>query len=113
MNLLSNIFYYDIFILKPLGNFVFFNSTKWIINIEVVMSKNSYHVIAKVNGGWKVKRADAERATKTFATQKDAIEYGRSLSRSHATDLVIHGRDGRLSSKESYGNDPNPPRENR
>lgn len=77
------------------------------------MSRKSYHVIANVNGGWNVKRNDAERATRSFASQKDAIEYGRSISRSHATDLIIHGRDGRLSSKESYGNDPNPPRENR
>lgn len=75
------------------------------------MSRKSYHVIANVNGGWNVKRTDAERATRSFASQKDAIEYGRSISRSHATELVIHGRDGRLSSKESYGKDPNPPRE--
>lgn len=77
------------------------------------MSRKSYHVIANVNGGWNVKRTDAERATRSFDSQKEAIEYGRSISRSHATELVIHGRDGRLSSKESYGNDPNPPRESR
>lgn len=77
------------------------------------MSKKSYHVIANINGGWNVKRNDAERAAKSFASQKDAIEYARGISRTHATDLVIHGRDGRLSSIESYGNDSNPHRESR
>ncbi len=77
------------------------------------MSRNSYHVIANINGGWNVKRTDAERATRSFASQKDAIEYGRNISKSHATELVIHGEDGRLFSKESYGNDPNLSRENR
>lgn len=77
------------------------------------MLRKSYHVIANINGGWNVKRTDAERATRSFASQKDAIEYGRNISKSHSMDLVIHGRDGRLSSKEFYGNDPNPPRESR
>jgi len=72
------------------------------------MSKNSYHVIAKLDGGWNVKRSGAERATRSFATKKDAIQYGRGISKSHATELVIHGRNGRLTSKESYGRDPNP-----
>ncbi len=75
------------------------------------MSSKSYHVIANVNGGWNVKRTGAERATRSFASQKDAIKYGRTLSRSHATELVIHNRDGRLSSKESYAKDPNLSRE--
>lgn len=75
------------------------------------MSKNSYHVIAKVDGGWSVKRTGAERATRTFATQKDAITYGRNISRSHATELIVHRKDGRLSSKESFGKDPNPPKD--
>lgn len=69
------------------------------------MSKNSYHVIAKIDGGWSVKRTGAERATRTFATQKDAIAFGRNISRSHATELIVHRKDGRLSSKESFGED--------
>lgn len=76
------------------------------------MSRKSYHVIANVNGGWNVKRIDAERAARSFASQKEAIEYGRSLSRNQATELIIHGRDGRLTGKESFGKDSNPPREN-
>ena len=67
------------------------------------MSRKSYHVIANVNGGWNVKRIDAERATRSFATQKEAIEYGRNISKKLATVLVIHDSNGRLVYKESYG----------
>ncbi len=66
------------------------------------MSKDSYHVIANVNGGWNVQRAGAERATRSFATQKEAIAFGRVLSRNHETELIIHGSDGRLAGKESF-----------
>jgi len=45
------------------------------------MSRKSYHVIAKLDGRWNVKRAGAERAVKSFTTQKEAIEYGRDISR--------------------------------
>ena len=77
------------------------------------MSRNSYHIIANINGGWNVTRTGAERATRSFATQKDAIKYGRNISKSHATELIIHDSYGRLSSKETFGKDPNPPRESK
>ncbi|MGI8883061.1 MAG: DUF2188 domain-containing protein [Pyrinomonadaceae bacterium] len=77
------------------------------------MSRKSYHVIANINGGWNVKRVDAGRATRSFATQKEAIKYGRDISKSHATELVIHKRDGRFSSKESFGGAANPVRESK
>lgn len=75
------------------------------------MAKNSsYRVIASINGGWSVKRDGAERSAKTFDTQREAIKYGENLSRSHSSELVIHGRNGRVQRKDSYGKDPNPPK---
>lgn len=71
------------------------------------MSIKSYHIIANLKGGWNVIRTDAERATKSFATQKEAIEFGRSLSRNHDTELIIHERNGRLADKIFFGKDPN------
>ncbi len=64
-----------------------------------------YRVIVNIDGKWNVKRSDAKRATRLFATQKDAIEFGRNISKSHATELIIHSADGRVSSKESYASD--------
>ena len=67
------------------------------------------HVVP--NGkNWQVK---AEKATKNFSTQREAIDYAREIARKHNSELVIHGKDGRIRDKDSYGNDPCPPRDTR
>lgn len=66
------------------------------------MAKNTYHVIAKIDGGWGVKREGAGRASRTFDTQKDAIEYGKNISKNNGTNLVIHDRNGRPTNTRSY-----------
>lgn len=64
-------------------------------------------------GQWQVKRENAVRATKTFDTQKEAIVYGRNIAKHQKSELVIHDRHGRIRDKDSYGNDPCPPRDTR
>lgn len=59
---------------------------------------------------WVVRKTGAERASGTFETQHEAIERGRSLARNQATELYIHGRDGRIRDRESYSRDPFPPK---
>ena len=76
------------------------------------MAKKSYHVIAKPKGGWAVKKTGATRATRTFATKAEAIKCGRVISRSQSSELIIHGKDGRISQRNSYNNDPNPMSDN-
>lgn len=68
------------------------------------------HVVPN-NGQWQVKRQDSEKATKNFETQKQAIDYARSIAIKQQSELVIHGRDGRIRDKDSYGNDPCPPKD--
>ena len=68
------------------------------------------HVTPKGNQ-WQVKGAGNSRATKLFDTQKDAIEYGREIARNQQSELVIHGRNGQIRDKDSYGNDPCPPKD--
>ena len=72
------------------------------------MARKNYHVMAKVDGGWKVVRAGAGRASKIFATKSDAIKYGRNVSRNENSELVIHGIDGRLQQRTSFATDPIP-----
>ena len=68
------------------------------------------HVVPN-NGQWQVKRQGSEKATKNFETQKQAIDYARSIAIKQQGELVIHGRDGRIRDKDSYGNDPCPPKD--
>jgi hypothetical protein len=77
------------------------------------MAKNSYHVIAKSNGEWSVKRTGAERALRNFPTKKGAVTTARELvTKSGGGEIIIHEKDGRVSKRDSFSNDPNPPESN-
>ncbi len=76
------------------------------------MAKKDYHVVPnKDRGGWDVKREDADRASSHHERKSDAMDRGRELARDRRTELVEHGRDGRIQDSDSYGNDPVPPRD--
>ncbi|MYE36742.1 MAG: DUF2188 domain-containing protein [Rhodobacteraceae bacterium] len=70
---------------------------------------NSHHVVPNPKGGWDVKRGGASRASSHHDTKREAINSGRDLSRNQRTEFVIHNKDGRISGKDSHGNDPFPP----
>ena len=72
--------------------------------------KKTQQVVHKQNGGWNVKATRAKRATKHFKTKAPAIEYGRSIAKNQHTEFFNHGKDGKIQSRDSYGNDPFPPK---
>jgi uncharacterized protein YdaT len=74
------------------------------------MGKNQ-HVTKHPEGGWQVKGAGNEKATKITDTQKQAIGAAIEIAKHQKTEVVIHGTDGRIRDKDSYGNDPNPPKD--
>lgn len=65
-----------------------------------------HHVVPNEENGWCVKTDNAKKASKCFTTKKDAIDYGREVSKNQETELVIHNKDGKISQKDSHGNDP-------
>lgn len=65
-----------------------------------------HHVVPNPNGGWDIERDGAERVSAHRPTKAEAIEVGRNISRNQETELVIHNKDGRISQKDSHGNDP-------
>lgn len=76
------------------------------------MAKKNTHVVPRQDG-WAVKREGASRASKTFQTQSDAIKYAREQAKAAKSELFVHGRDGTIREKSSYGNDPMPPKDKR
>lgn len=70
------------------------------------------HVV-KRDTGWGVRGEGNSRDTSHHGTQAEAIDAGREIARNQGAEVVIHGRDGRIRDKDSYGNDPNPPRDRR
>lgn len=73
------------------------------------MATKSQHVVPREDG-WAVKAAGSTRVTKVFDTQRDAINAARRIAQNQRGELVVHGRDGRIREKRSYGSDPFPPR---
>lgn len=73
-------------------------------------SKKDIHVVPH-RDRWAVKREGVERPQSVHDTQREAIDTGRPIARRDETELVIHRPDGRIRDSDSYGNDPNPPRD--
>lgn len=72
------------------------------------MGKNQ-HVVPH-DGGWAVRGAGNERATSVHETQAAAIETARSIAQNQHSELLIHGRNGQIRERDSFGRDPFPPR---
>lgn len=73
------------------------------------MGKNQ-HVTYK-NGTWRVLGEGNSRATVNTRTKQEAVNIGRSIAKNQHSELVIHNKNGRISDKDSYGNDPCPPKD--
>jgi hypothetical protein len=73
------------------------------------MGKNQ-HVTPHPDGGWQVKGAGNSRATARTDTQADAIGRARDIARNQESEVVIHRPNGQIRDKDSYGNDPYPPK---
>lgn len=73
------------------------------------MGKNQ-HVTKHPSGLWQVKGAGNSKATARTATQKQAIEIARGIAKNQKSELIVHGINGQIRAKNSYGNDPYPPK---
>lgn len=73
------------------------------------MRKPAVHVTPRGGEGWSVRREGNQRATSIEPTQAAAEQVARQIARREHTELLIHGRDGRIRERDSYGNDPFPP----
>ncbi|MDW7669528.1 DUF2188 domain-containing protein [Anaerotalea alkaliphila] len=72
--------------------------------------QDTHHVVPNQDGGWDVKRGGGQKASHHTDTKADAERIARDVSRNQGTELVIHGKDGKIQSKDSHGNDPYPPK---
>jgi Uncharacterized protein conserved in bacteria (DUF2188) len=59
---------------------------------------------------WAVEREGGQRASSLHDTQAEAEKMGRETARREHVEFFLHGRDGRIRDRDSYGNDPFPPK---
>lgn len=75
------------------------------------MTKKSTHVVPNSDrGGWDIRQSGSQRSSGHFDTKREAEDRAREISRNQETELVIHNKNGRISRKDSHGNDPCPPK---
>ena len=68
------------------------------------MGKNQ-HVVSLGNR-WAVKEEGAAEPFAVFKTQSEAWEKAKSIARKERTEAFLHGRDGQIRERNTYGHDP-------
>ena len=73
------------------------------------MRKN-YHVTKRPDGNWQAIGEGNSRASCVTSTQEQARLKARDLAIKNHSEVLIHGVNGKIRAKDSYGNDPHPPK---
>ena len=76
------------------------------------MTKKDIHVV-RHGDSWATRKEGAARVGHTADTQQKAFEHAREQAKREGVEVVIHRPDGTIRNSNSYGNDPNPPKDNK
>lgn len=76
------------------------------------MSKRKVvHVTPHTEGGWQTKTEGAQRATSRHEKKAEAVAAGKQQAKNvDLGQIRIHGKDGKIQTEHTYGNDPHPPK---
>lgn len=77
----------------------------------IMGKKKGIHVVPDKSKGWRVKREGQDKPLSTHDKKDQAVSAGKDQAKKDKTELTIHNRDGKISDKDSYGNDPHPPKD--
>lgn len=73
------------------------------------MAKKNQHVVTH-NNGWAVRGEHNSKVTSIHNTQAEAIDRARSIAINQKSEVLVHGTNGQIRERNSYGNDPYPPK---
>lgn len=73
------------------------------------MGKNQW--VSPKGKQWSVKGEGNKKATKLVDTQAEAVKIAKAIAKNQESEVIVQGKKGQIRSKDSYGNDPNPPRD--
>lgn len=76
------------------------------------MSKKNIHTVFNSDRHmWETKLEKKETPISSSHTKENAMEKSVRLAKKLEVEHVIHNKDGKISDKDSYGNDPFPPKD--
>lgn len=73
------------------------------------MAKKAPVHVTTHKDGWAVTREGNKRPSSVHRTQKEAVEAGRTAAQRDKTELIVHGKDGHIRQKNTYGTDAERP----
>lgn len=73
-------------------------------------NRRNLHVVPR-ESGWAVKREGADRASSMHRTQTAATNQAARVAKRERGEVIIHRPDNVIRDRDSYGNDPFPPRD--
>lgn len=73
------------------------------------MAKKNIHVVPH-DKNWAVRSEGSEKVSKVTTTQKEAIEIAKQQAKNNSGEVFIHGTDGKIRERNTYGEDPFPPK---
>lgn len=76
------------------------------------MAKKNIHTVPYENK-WAVKREGEAEPISTHRTKSVAMDKGAAEAKKAQVEHVIHGKDGKIQDKDSYGSDNCPPKDTR
>jgi hypothetical protein len=74
------------------------------------MTKKDLHVVPR-DSGWAVQKEGGQKATSLHRTQTEATSAAREQAIREKVEVVIHRPTGQIRNSNSYGKDPNPPKD--
>jgi hypothetical protein len=73
------------------------------------MGKNQW--VSPRGKKWAVRGEGNSRATKLCDTRAEAAACARKIAKNQKSERIVQKRNGQIASKDSYGNDPCPPKD--
>lgn len=73
--------------------------------------KPNVWVVHRPDDTWGVTREGGQKPSHVTSTQREANEIAREIAQNNGVDRITQGTDGRIVSHDSFGNDPNPPKD--
>jgi hypothetical protein len=74
------------------------------------MAKNIHTVFNSDRHMWENKKEGSSQPVSSHHTKVNAVNRGEQIARQEKVEILIHGKDGKIQERNSYGNDPFPPR---
>jgi hypothetical protein len=73
--------------------------------------KPNIWVVHRPDDTWGVQREGGEKPSRVTTTQSEANQIAREIAQRDGVERITQGRDGRIVSRDSFGNDTCPPKD--